>query len=373
MPYGGTTPEEDKKIEACVAELLSDPDFKGYGDKTREETAIAICKKNVMKKNIFIEFTKTDAERREVHGYATTEALDAHDEVVELSAIIKALPQYNQYNNIREMHSNSAVGRAIETIVDGKGLFIIAKIVDDVAWKKVKEKVYNGFSIGGRIISMVENRITELTLDEISLVDRPANPEAVFSLFKREDNNTINMSEEKKDLTKQEENVVEASEEHKAQVAEDNAKYEAEVAEKVPTHVVEEDGTPVEEEVEEKEEEVIVEDKKEEKPKKKKFVESSMQKAEMTSFVKELVKDSLQEVQDKVSRLEKRLSKYEEGESENKAHASYVVKKEDAGGEEPTADSLKENIAKKVSMLSPQEIDLLDDKTRNIIYNSLNN
>lgn len=42
MPYGGTTPEQDKKIEECVNELIS----KGH----KKESAIAICKSSILGK-----------------------------------------------------------------------------------------------------------------------------------------------------------------------------------------------------------------------------------------------------------------------------------------------------------------------------------
>jgi hypothetical protein len=48
--------------------------------------------------------------------------------------------------------------------------------------------VYKGFSIGGRITARDpadRNIITGLELSEISVVDRPANPEAVFDCWKR--------------------------------------------------------------------------------------------------------------------------------------------------------------------------------------------
>jgi hypothetical protein len=50
MPYGGTTPEQDRKIESCVAELMGDSDFKKkYEDpEERKGRAIAICKSRIM-------------------------------------------------------------------------------------------------------------------------------------------------------------------------------------------------------------------------------------------------------------------------------------------------------------------------------------
>lgn len=137
--------------------------------------------------NLFIPFTKSDDEQRMVYGYASTEALDSQGEIVAREAIIDALPDYMRFGNIREMHQPSAVGKAQEATVDEKGLFIGVKVVDDTAWQKVKEAVYNGFSIGGKIVTKIDDTITKLRLTEISLVDRPANPEAVFAFYKGDD------------------------------------------------------------------------------------------------------------------------------------------------------------------------------------------
>jgi hypothetical protein len=52
---------------------------------------------------------------------------------------------------------------------------------------KVRNQVYRGFSIGGRVTRREAgkpNTITGLVLNEISLVDRPANPEAIFDCWK---------------------------------------------------------------------------------------------------------------------------------------------------------------------------------------------
>jgi hypothetical protein len=91
-----------------------------------------------------------------------------------------------KFANVREMHQPSAVGKTLSASIDTakKALYITAKVVDPIAWEKVKEGVYNGFSIGGRVLKRIGNVIHELSLSEISLVDRPANPDAVFALYK---------------------------------------------------------------------------------------------------------------------------------------------------------------------------------------------
>ncbi len=136
---------------------------------------------------IYLPIAKVDAERREVWGYASTEARDDQGEIVKRDALVRALGDYMKFANIREMHQLSAVGVAKEAAVDDKGLYVGAKIVDDQAWQKVVEGVYNGYSIGGRITQRDPadyKTITGLVLNEISLVDRPANPEAVFDYWK---------------------------------------------------------------------------------------------------------------------------------------------------------------------------------------------
>jgi phage head maturation protease len=136
---------------------------------------------------LFAPFEKVDAAERMVYGYATTEALDAHGEIVKRDAVAAALPEFMRWGNIREMHQPSAVGKAKEAAMDERGLWLGAKIVDDDAWAKVKEGVYSGFSIAGQVTSRDAANphiITGCRLNEISLVDRPANPEAVFTMFK---------------------------------------------------------------------------------------------------------------------------------------------------------------------------------------------
>lgn len=133
---------------------------------------------------LFMPIGKVDKVKRTVSGYASTPTKDSDGEIVSLDAIRAALPDYMQYGNIREMHKLSAVGVAQEANVDTKGLFLTAKIVDDAAWKKCLEGVYKGFSIGGRKLDKEGDEITAVELLEVSVVDRPANPDCRISLAK---------------------------------------------------------------------------------------------------------------------------------------------------------------------------------------------
>lgn len=132
----------------------------------------------------FMPIAKVDKETRTVSGYASTPTKDGDGEIVTLDAIKGALPGYMEYGNIREMHALKAVGVAEEANIDTKGLFLTARIVDDAAWAKCVEGVYKGFSIGGKKLAKTGNKITGIEMTEISIVDRPSNPDARFALAK---------------------------------------------------------------------------------------------------------------------------------------------------------------------------------------------
>jgi HK97 family phage prohead protease len=124
-----------------------------------------------------------------VTGIASTESRDSSGEIILASAIKKALPAYKKYPAIREMHrSTSAAGRAVEIEVDDDGVtHLVAHVVDAEAIKKVKTKVYGGFSVGGKVLARdPEDKtiITAISLAEISLVDRPAHPAAAITMWK---------------------------------------------------------------------------------------------------------------------------------------------------------------------------------------------
>ena len=198
--------------------------------KTKEKEVKIKLKKPepIHKVAMFVPFSKVDKVKKLVGGIATSEAVDSYGDIVRIEAIKKALPSYLEFGNIREMHMPSAVGTIKDHELNEKKkyLYIEVKVVDDSAWEKVLAGVYKGFSIGGNVIeavpltinvpkSMVNEQgevdkkkfndftasnkkseeemievftggfdILNLELIEISLVDRPANPEALIDSFK---------------------------------------------------------------------------------------------------------------------------------------------------------------------------------------------
>lgn len=122
-----------------------------------------------------------------VSGIASTESVDADGEIVTADAMRKALPSYLQTGTVREMHQPIAAGCPISAHVDDDGrTHFTAKIVDVGTIAKIKSNVLKGFSIGGKSITKVGNKITEILLRDISVVDIPNNPESVFSIIKFE-------------------------------------------------------------------------------------------------------------------------------------------------------------------------------------------
>jgi hypothetical protein len=125
-----------------------------------------------------------------ISGVASSEAVDADGETITAAAMKAALPSYMRFPAIREMHQAIAAGRALSVTVGKDGrTYVEAHVVDRDAVAKVKAGVYRGFSIGGHVPPDGRDRtnpkkILRLSLTEISLVDRPANPEATFQLVK---------------------------------------------------------------------------------------------------------------------------------------------------------------------------------------------
>lgn len=148
------------------------------------------------KKRLYAEITKSEKQDDGtiiVEGFASSGAVDCDGETITPDAMKSAIPDYMKFANVREMHDpKKAAGTALEAEVqeDGRTRFV-AHVVDPVAVLKVETGVYKGFSIGAKIPkggrdAANKSVINAIELYEVSLVDRPANPDAVFTCFKAE-------------------------------------------------------------------------------------------------------------------------------------------------------------------------------------------
>lgn len=152
----------------------------------------------------FVAFEKVDEDLREVWGDATVEEIDKQKEIVRFPGAVKAFDAQDIYftkaskgkskGNVRSMHQPIAAGRVIAWEADEKrkAIPIGTKIDDDKEWGKAKAGTYIGFSIGGEVTKEHKetidgeeiNVIDEFDLIEVSLVDHPACPSAIFSVVK---------------------------------------------------------------------------------------------------------------------------------------------------------------------------------------------
>lgn len=143
---------------------------------------------------------KIDQERRIVSGWATTDTIDKHGDIVDIAASEQAFNEF--IGNVREMHTPLSVGKIVSARRDTlfsketggmvNGIFVdvyISKGAQDT-WYKINEGVLRGFSIGGAVVDKetvysktAEAPVTVIKayrLNELSVVDNPANWDSNF-------------------------------------------------------------------------------------------------------------------------------------------------------------------------------------------------
>lgn len=126
-----------------------------------------------------------------VYGKATDDSIDIDQQICDADWLDRAMPAwFKSGGNIREQHSNIAAGVAKEYEAKGSEHYITALVVDPVSVKKVETGVLKGFSIGiknprlTRDNKAANGRIIDGQIVEVSLVDRPANPNCQLVLAK---------------------------------------------------------------------------------------------------------------------------------------------------------------------------------------------
>jgi 4-diphosphocytidyl-2C-methyl-D-erythritol kinase len=126
-----------------------------------------------------------------VYGKATDDSLDIDQQICDAGWLATAMPEwFKTGGNIREQHSNIAAGVAKELDAKEDGFYINVHVVDPVSVKKTETGVFKGFSIGIRSPRVVRDnkaangRIIDGQIVEVSLVDRPANPNAKLIMAK---------------------------------------------------------------------------------------------------------------------------------------------------------------------------------------------
>lgn len=150
---------------------------------------------------IFARLTKVDEAARTVEGIIASEAVDRSGEIFDYD---RSKPNFERWSegiakategknlgNVRVMHGKAVAGVTKTLNFDdvAKQISVVAEIVDDNEWNKVKKGCYSGFSIGGSYAAKWEDPVlgkTRYEADpiEYSLVDLPCNPDATFTVIK---------------------------------------------------------------------------------------------------------------------------------------------------------------------------------------------
>lgn len=138
--------------------------------------------------------SKIDEDRRLVSGFASLDNSDTQGDIVKQEASLDAFHAF--HGNIREMHQSIAAGRMIkfeermyydqDTEKFYNGIYVTAYISTGAqpTWEKVLDGTLSGFSIGGGVLEFepgideygnAVRIITKYFLNELSLVDNPAN------------------------------------------------------------------------------------------------------------------------------------------------------------------------------------------------------
>lgn len=125
-----------------------------------------------------------------VIGTAATTSIDIDQQIADPEWLKTAMPQWMKWGNVREQHSKIAAGVGMELEEDGDSWHLKSAIVDASTASKVERRVLKGYSIGIKGPQIVKDaaapggRIVGGEIVEISLVDRPANPDCIVGIAK---------------------------------------------------------------------------------------------------------------------------------------------------------------------------------------------
>ncbi len=165
--------------------------------------------KDEMRRTLFIPITRVeeiDEETCRVIGVGTSDDVDSFDSVFDYDGSKLAYGRWSDAferatggeskGNIREMHQKSAAGKLVDWTPDDekRAIELSTFIVGREPVRKCRERIYTGFSHGVKLNSpgRTEKRdgksvtvYRDFDIIEVSLVDAPSNPSAVFTMVRR--------------------------------------------------------------------------------------------------------------------------------------------------------------------------------------------
>lgn len=126
-----------------------------------------------------------------VHGKAASPTLDLDGQICDPGWLAREMPAWFEWGNVRAEHKMICAGVGKQLEADGAdGWDLGALIVDTDAKEKIKHDVYKGFSVGIKGARVIKDklapngRIVGGKIIEVSLVDRPCNPDAKMTIVK---------------------------------------------------------------------------------------------------------------------------------------------------------------------------------------------
>lgn len=211
MPYGGTSPEQDTKIERCISEVMPKLASKYPDEKERKSHAIAICKSQIMDTKSFF-FTdlelKSDEKDIYIEGIASSINKDLGNDVL-TEDCLKQMADIINNGNVKIGYDHTellggrptleAVGRLIEAKVENGKLWVKGLLDKTFShFNEIKQKIQNKFLDGLSIEYQVDSDKTETnfiegmrhrvinglkTLIGVAMTPRPMNQDAYFDYY----------------------------------------------------------------------------------------------------------------------------------------------------------------------------------------------
>lgn len=151
-----------------------------------------------------------------VHGPAASATSDRDGQKMDPAWLATAMPEwFAESANVREQHDpKRAVGVGVGISVEGDTHMLAARVVDPVAVAKVEADVLKGYSVGIKqpIIQFGDPTAPNGTIVggkiiEVSLVDRPSNPDCLLTVAKADSADDLTLVETQTIVDKTEENV----------------------------------------------------------------------------------------------------------------------------------------------------------------------
>ena len=142
--------------------------------------------------------TKADFEGK-FEGIMTSGTRDRDGETLDYEAAKKEFLAWSKsqhdatlgrsFGNVRDAHSDNPIGLLTAPLRfddQNRCIYVKGQLIDPIAKDKLEAGVYGGLSIGGNYKSKDARGNFIPIVGEVSLVDRPANPDSVLTVIKRD-------------------------------------------------------------------------------------------------------------------------------------------------------------------------------------------